>query len=90
MTADDLEKAWLACIDRFKSNLQAKAALLAATGVKFPGKVAEEKLPAAHAALQKLLTEDAAPRVRERPQVSAFEKFNAMASAIYSRHGQHR
>ena len=56
ITANELEQSWLACIDRYRGNVEAKAALLAATGVKNPSRVTEENLPAAHAALQKLLT----------------------------------
>lgn len=90
VTADDLEKVWSQCCDRYNSNMGAKAALLAATGAKFPWTVAEENRAAGLAALQKLLAggskatvTTASITVAAGPKKTVGETLNEMAQAIY-------
>lgn len=83
-TQDDLEREWIACIERYRSNVQAKAALLAATGAKFPWTIAEENRAAGLAALKKLLTGDSKAKVAASlPKKNIGERLNEMAAAIY-------
>ena len=85
-----LERAHQECVDKYGHGATTQA-LLAATGVDWTDAVPDDKIATAIAALKAVSAPVAKARVRaaaERQQTR--EKLNAMASAIYSRHGQHR
>ena len=89
-TRNDLERAHAECVDKYGHGATTQALLAATNGAAdWTDAVPDDKIARAVAAL-KAVRSRINVTAKASKQKSATARLNEMASAIYSRHGQHR